>query len=83
MANYYYGSIKSNKLTQEAAIEIFDVMATNRIRSFVFYEGGKIDFNTRGYPEKLDEKLESLGITDNEIEVEDEFERVYRFLPPE
>lgn len=76
MANYYYVTIKSDKMTQEVANEIFQEMATkNKIRSFNFHEG-YLTYNTRGLTD-ISEILESVGFTDEEVEVKDEFELVY------
>lgn len=83
MANYYYVEIKSEKLTQEAAAEIFNhIMHHQRVRWFDFSEGGIIKYNSRGL-EDVSEILEKYGITEEEIKIEDEFKRIYNSLPPE
>lgn len=83
MANYYYVEIKSEKLTQEVAAEIFNhIMRHQRVRWFNFSESGSINYNSRGL-EDISEILEKYGITEEEIKVEDEFERFYNSLSPE
>ena len=83
MANYYYVKIESEKLTQRAVAEIFNYLTENcRVRWFDFSEGGLIKYNTRGLTD-IGEILEKYEITDEEVEVEDEFERFYNTLPPE
>lgn len=76
MANYYYVTIKSDKMTQEVANQIFQEIATkNKIRSFSFHEG-YLTYNTRGLTD-ITVILEKAGIVDEEIEVKDEFDLVY------
>ena len=76
MANYYYVTIKSDKMTQEVANQIFQEMATkNKIRSFNFNEG-YLTYNTRGLTD-ISNILESIGFTDEEIEVKSEFDLAY------
>ena len=83
MANYYYIKIESEKLTQDAVAEIFNYLAENcRVRWFDFSEGGLIKYNTRGLTD-ISKILEKYGITNEEIEIEDEFERFYNSLSPE
>ena len=77
MANYYYVTIKSDKVTQEVANEIFNVISEkNRVRSFDFIEAGVVSYNTRGLTD-ITEILNKYGFTDEEIEVKDEFTRAY------
>lgn len=75
MANYYYVKIESEKMTQEVASKIFQEMATkNQIRSFNFHEG-YLTYNTRGLTD-ISEILESVGFTNEEVEVKDEFDLI-------
>ena len=83
MANYYYVEMKSKKIDSKAAVEIFNyIMHHRRIRWFDFSEGGIIKYNSRGL-EDISEILEKYGITEEEVKVEDEFERFYNSLSPE
>lgn len=83
MANYYYVEIESEKLTQEAVAEIFNhIMLHQQVRWFDFYEGGIIKYNSRGL-EDVSEILEKYGITEEEIKIENEFEKLYNSFPPE
>ena len=76
MANYYYVTIKSEKMTQQVAAEIFNKFSGScRIRSFDFYKGF-LKYNTRGLIDITD-ILVKYGFTDEEIEVKDEFELFY------
>ena len=76
MANYYYVTIKSDKMTQEVANKIFQRLSTlNLIRHFSFVEG-HLTYNTRGLTDIVD-ILEEYGFTDKDIEVKDEFELAY------
>ena len=78
MANYYYVEIKSEKIDSKAAVEIFNhIMRHQRVRWFDFSEGGIIKYNSRGL-EDISEILEKYGITEEEVKVEDEFERFYK-----
>lgn len=91
MANYWYINIKSNNLTVEAASEILKYTGENHlIRSFDYIHGnyvdgklgGELHMNTRGLPNIIS-ILEKYGITEDEIEWEDEFDRFWNNLPPE
>ena len=76
MANYYYTTIKSDKMTQEVAEKLLAEMTkTNRIRSFVFHEG-YLSYNTRGLPDVYG-ILDKAGLVEEEIEIKDEFELAY------
>lgn len=76
MANYYYVTIKSDKMTQNVANEILQTIAPkNRIRNFHFVEG-ELNYNTRGLTDITD-VLNAYGFIDEEIEIKDEFELVY------
>lgn len=79
MANYYYVTIKSDKMTQEVASKIFQKMATsNLIRHFEFTMGELI-YNTRGLTD-IEDILKEYNFTDQDIEIKDEFELVYENL---
>ena len=76
MANYYYVTIKSDKMTQEVASKILQEMASkNKIRSFNFHEG-YLTYNTRGLTD-ITTILNEAGFVDEEIEVKDEFDLAY------
>ena len=76
MANYYYVTIKSDKMTQEVAAEILQEMATkNLICAFTYHEG-YLYYNTRGLTD-IGAILEKAGFADSEIDVKDEFDLVY------
>lgn len=76
MANYYYVTIKSDKMTQEIAGKIFlEITSKNFIRGFSFYKG-YLAYNTKGLTD-ITAILNEAGIVDEEIEVKDEFEFAY------
>lgn len=82
MANFYYVTIESDKMTQEVASEIFSEMAKkNLIRHFDFCQG-YLKYNTRGLTD-ITEILERYGFTDEEIEVKDEFQLLYETMEAE
>ena len=82
MANFYYVTIESDKMTQEVASEIFLEMAKkNLIRHFDFCQG-YLKYNTRGLTD-ITEILERYGFTDEEIEVKDEFQLLYETMEAE
>lgn len=82
MANYYYVTIESDKMTQEVASKILQEMASkNYIRSFNFYEG-YLTYNTRGLTD-ITTILEEAGFVDEEIKVKDEFELAYESFTEE
>ena len=65
MANYYNFIIKSDKITQEVASDIFtQASAHNKITHFEFSEG-HIFMYSRGVPDIAD-VLEKYNITDDE-----------------
>lgn len=73
MANYYYVTIKSNKMTQDVAQEIFQLMNEKcKIRYFNFCEG-QLKYNTRGLVDIIN-ILQKYGLTDEDIIIKDEFE---------
>lgn len=75
MANYYYVTIKSDKMTQEVASKILEEMVLkNYVRSFSFHEG-YLTYNTRGLTD-INKILNEAGFTDEEIEVKDEFQLI-------
>ena len=75
MANYYWITIKSEKMTQKIAAEIFaELSNSNLIRAFEYSEGGYLHFNSRGVSTRIGRILYEYGFTDEEIEVKDEFE---------
>lgn len=75
MANYYYVTIKSNKMTQGVANEILQTLANKcRIRHFDFSEG-YLAYNTRGLID-ISDILNSYDFNDDEIEIKDEFELI-------
>ena len=77
MANYYWITIKSEKMTQEVAAEIFaELSKSNLIRIFDYSEGGYLHFNSRGVNTQIGKILEKYSFTDKKIEVKDEFDNV-------
>lgn len=83
MANYYYVKINNEKLTQEAAAEIFDILSKNcYVRYFNYGDGGHISYNTRGLID-IRSVLEKYYVDEEEMEIEDEFERFYASLTQE
>ena len=82
MANYYNFTIKSDKITQEVASDIFTQASThNKITHFEFSEG-HIFMYSRGVPDVAD-VLEKYNITDDELSLKDEFEAFWGSLPEE
>lgn len=81
MANCYTVEITNEeKVNQNLALEIFNILVQKaRVRSFDFCECGKIEYNTRGLVD-VTEILEKYDITDEDIKVEDEFERFWTNL---
>lgn len=77
MANYYYITIKSDKMTQNIAAEIFvELSSSNLIRAFEYSGNGYLHFNSRGVSARIGKILEKYGFTDEEVEVKDEFDNV-------
>ena len=68
MANYYYVTIKSDKMTQDIAAKIFDKAAKNHRIRYFDYDENHLKFNTRGLPD-IGDILESYGFKDEEVEV--------------
>ena len=75
MANYYDVVIRSEKMTQKVASEIFkEAVKIKHIRYFSFCEtneGGYLTFNSHGLPD-IGEILDKYDFTEAEIEVKDE-----------
>lgn len=77
MANYYYVTIKSDKMTQEIAAEIFvELSSSNLIRAFEYSGSGYLHFSSRGINTQIGKILEKYDFTGEEVEVKDEFELV-------
>lgn len=82
MANYYYVTIKSDKMTQEVASKIFQKITTlNFIRHFTF-SNGYLHYNTRGLTD-IGDILEEYQFTDDDIEIKDEFQLYYEDMTEE
>lgn len=80
MANYYYTEIHSEKLTAAIAAEILAKIGTERpINKFTYYDGYLMCY-TRGLT-NISDILNSYGFIDEEVKVEDEFERFWKSLP--
>ena len=74
MANYYFTTIESDKITPQIASEIFlDFSKSNRIRHFEFSEGGIVYLNSRGLPDDLENILSKHNFTEEEVKIRDEF----------
>lgn len=85
MANYYYVTIKSDKMNQYIANEIFQEINTNNLlRKFYFHEGC-LSYTSRGLT-NISKILEKYGFEEQEIEVKDEFDMIYKnmdkVIPP-
>lgn len=81
MANYYYVDIKSEKMNQDIANEIFnEISSKNKIRRFNFSEG-YLSYNSRGLTDITD-ILNKYNFNDeeDEISIKDEFELVYETI---
>jgi hypothetical protein len=79
MANYFYVTIKSEKMTQEVANKILQEMVNkNKIRNFVFHQG-YLHYNTRGLTDIIS-ILNEYEFTDEEVEIKDEFDLVYECM---
>ena len=77
MANYYFVTIKSEKMTQEVANEIFQAIEPKHlIREFYFHEG-YLYYNTRGLLD-ISDILNKYKFNDkvDKVEVKDEFDYV-------
>lgn len=82
MANYFYTEIHSEKLTAAIAAEILAKIGTERpINNFTYYDGHLMCY-TRGLT-NISDILNSYGFTDEEVKVEDEFERFWNSLSSE
>ena len=82
MANIYYITIKSDKVDQYFAKDIFDqIVAEGLVRSFSFHNG-YINYCTRGLAD-ITSSLVDYNITNEEIDVKDEFELLYESFTPE
>ena len=76
MANYFYTEIHSEKLTAAIAAEILAKIGTERpINNFTYYDGN-LECYTRGLT-NISDILNSYGFTNEEVKVEDEFERFW------
>lgn len=83
MANYYWVKLHSEKITQEVAAEIFIRLSSScLVRHYNYTEGGHISYNSRGLID-ISDILEKYYIDEEELEIEDEFERFYKSLSPE
>lgn len=83
MANFYWVRLDNENLTQEVAAEIFAELSKHcLVRHFTYAEGGHISYNTRGLI-RLEHILEKYGIDEDEMEIEDEFQRFYKSLTPQ
>ena len=76
MANYYYVKIKSDKMTQEVANEIFQIISEKNLIRFFNFDEGYLYYNSRGLTD-ITKILEKYGFCDEEIEVKDEFALLY------
>lgn len=77
MANYYFVTIESEKMTQEVANEIFQAIEPKHlIREFHFHEG-YLYYNTRGLL-NISDILDKYKFNDkvDKVEVKDEFDYV-------
>ena len=88
MANYYHIDIESNNLTADVAAEILVYVGNHHIISDFQYchgeyingkVGGKLYMYIRGISD-FSNILEKYKITDEEVILEDEFERAYKYM---
>lgn len=75
MANYYYTTIKSDKMTQNIAAEIFNTLVNKRRVRYFDYDENQLKYNTRGLID-ITTILEKYGFTNEEVEVKSEFDYV-------
>lgn len=82
MANYYAITIDSEKMKARVAAKLLERIGEhNLIRNFSFYNGHMFSY-TRGCPDIAD-ILTEYNFTNEEVKIEDEFERFWNSLPPE
>ena len=76
MANYYYITIKSDKMTQDIAAEIFNTLIKkSRVRYFD-YDENQLKYSTRGLID-IQKIIDKYNISKEEIMISDEFEFIY------
>ena len=76
MANYFYTEIHSEKLTAAIAAEILTKIGSERpINNFTYYDGN-LECYTRGLT-NISDILNAYGFTNEEVKIEDEFERFW------
>lgn len=76
MANYYYTTIKSDKMMQKIVAEIFNKLAEERKVRYFNYNENQLKFNTHGLVD-IQDVLDKHNIKEEEMKVKDEFELVY------
>ena len=73
--NYYDTHIKSEKVTQELAAQIFKRLTEqSKIRFFNYSGAGSISYNSRGVV-NIDDLLAAANINQAEVSVKSEFEQ--------
>jgi hypothetical protein len=82
MANYFYIEIHSKKLTAVIASEILVKIESERLIHNFTYCDGYLKCYTRGLTD-ISDILNSYGFTNEEVKIEDEFERFWNSLSEE
>lgn len=72
MANYYYITIKSDKMTQDIAAEIFNTLIKKNMVRYFDYDENQLKYSTRGLVDITD-ILEKNNFNVKDIIIEDEF----------
>ena len=76
VANYFYTEIHSEKLTAAIAAEILTKIGSERpINNFTYYDGN-LECYTRGLT-NISDILNAYGFTNEEVKIEDEFEKFW------
>lgn len=71
--NYYSVNIKSDKITQELATQIFkEITSQGLVRYFNYSMDGTISYNSRSLAD-IRKILETIKITNEQIQIQDEF----------
>jgi hypothetical protein len=82
LANYYAITIDSEKMKAKVAAKLLERIGEhNLIQNFSFHDGHMFSY-TRGCPDIAD-ILTEYNFTNEEVKIEDEFERFWNSLPPE
>lgn len=73
MANYYYITIKSDKMTQDIAAEIFSILVNkSRVRYFN-YDENQLKYSIRGLVD-IQKVIDKYNINKEEVMISNEFD---------